>query len=137
MNYRIIDKETYYRKGVYRHFTEDCKCSASLTARIDVTDLAAYSRQTGTRFYINFLYILSKVLNSRDDYRMGYLVVRGTDVKRVFLDEIAVLVIENPAVSLTGCLIETLTEKKIESREHPLLSAEKRVIVDADLCEIG
>ena len=25
----------------------------------------------------------------------------------------------------------------IESREHPLLSAEKRVIVDADLCEIG
>ena len=25
----------------------------------------------------------------------------------------------------------------IESREHPLLSAEKRVIVDTDLCEIG
>ena len=73
MNYKVIDKETYYRKGVYRHFTEDCKCSTSMTARIDVTDLVEYSRKTGTKFYVNFLYVLSKVMNSRDDYRMGYL----------------------------------------------------------------
>lgn len=73
MNYKIIDKETYYRKGVFRHFSEDCKCSTSMTGRLDVTALAAYSKQTGTKFYINFLYLLSKVLNSREDYRMGYL----------------------------------------------------------------
>ncbi|MBO6046512.1 MAG: hypothetical protein J6P61_02055 [Erysipelotrichaceae bacterium] len=73
MNYKVIDKETYYRKGVYRHFTEDCKCSTSITARIDVTELVKYSKETHKKFYINFLYILSKVLNSRDDYRMGYL----------------------------------------------------------------
>ncbi len=73
MSYRVIDKETYYRKGVFRHFTQDCKCSTSMTARMDVTELAAYSRETGTKFYVNFLYILTKVLNSRDDYRMGYL----------------------------------------------------------------
>ena len=73
MNYRVIDKEKYYRSGVYRHFTEDCKCSTSMTARIDVTDLVEYSKRTGTKFYINFLYVLSKVLNSRDDYKMGYL----------------------------------------------------------------
>ena len=73
MNYRIIDKDTYYRKGVFRHFSEDCKCSVSMTARVDVTDLVAYSRKSNTKFYINFLYILSKVLNSRDDYKMGYL----------------------------------------------------------------
>lgn len=72
MNYKIIDKETYYRKGVFRHFTQDCKCSTSITARIDVTDLVQYSKKTNTKFYINFLYILSKVLNSRDDYRMAY-----------------------------------------------------------------
>ena len=48
------------------------------------------------------------------DYKLGYLVVRGEDVKRVFLDEIAILVVENPAVALTGCLIEALTEKKIK-----------------------
>lgn len=72
-SYRVIDKTTYYRAGVYRHFTEDCKCSTSMTARIDVTELVEYSRQTKTKFYINFLYLLSKVLNSRDDYKMGYL----------------------------------------------------------------
>ena len=77
MNYKVIDKETYYRKGVFRHFTEDCACSTSMTARIDATDLVRHSKETGTRFYINFLYILSKVLNSREDYRMGYL--RETD----------------------------------------------------------
>ena len=71
-NYRIIDKETYYRKGVFRHFTEDCKCSTSVTARVDVTELAEWSKKTGTKFYINFLYLLTKVLNSRDDYRLGY-----------------------------------------------------------------
>lgn len=72
-NYRVIDKETYYRKGVFRHFSEDCKCSTSITSRIDVTELVAYSKKCGTKFYLNFLYILTKVLNSRDDYRMGYL----------------------------------------------------------------
>ena len=73
MGYRVIDREKYYRRGVYRHFTEDCKCSVSMTARIDVTELAAFSKRTGTRFYLNFLYLLSKVLNSRDDYKMDYL----------------------------------------------------------------
>ena len=73
MNYKVIDKDTYYRKGVFRHFSQDCKCSVSMTSRIDVTDLDAFSRKTGTKFYLNFLYLLTKVLNSRDDYRMGYL----------------------------------------------------------------
>lgn len=72
MNYKVIDKETYYRKGVFRHFSEDCKCSTSMTARLDVTDLVAYSKKTNTKFYINFLYLLSKALNSRDDYKMAY-----------------------------------------------------------------
>ena len=48
------------------------------------------------------------------DYKMGYLVVRGSQTHRVLLDEIETLMIENPAVSLTGFLIEALTEKKIK-----------------------
>ncbi len=73
MNYKVIDKNTYYRKGVFRHFSEDCKCSVSMTARMDVTGLVKHAKDTGTKFYLNFLYILSKVMNSREDYRMGYL----------------------------------------------------------------
>ncbi|MBR5048555.1 MAG: hypothetical protein IKX74_02755 [Erysipelotrichaceae bacterium] len=73
MNYRVINKDEYYRKGVYRHFTQDCKCSTSMTARVDVSDLVEYSKKTGTKFYLNFLYLLCRTLNSREDYRMGYL----------------------------------------------------------------
>ena len=73
MNFKVIDRDQYYRKGVFRHFSEDCKCSTSMTARVVVTELAAWSKKTGTKFYINFLYALSKALNSRDDYRMGWL----------------------------------------------------------------
>ena len=73
MNYKILDREKYYRKDVYRHFTVDCKCSVMITSKIDVTGLLAYSKQTGTKFYINFLYVLAKALNSRDDYKMRYL----------------------------------------------------------------
>ncbi|MBQ9483383.1 MAG: chloramphenicol acetyltransferase [Ruminiclostridium sp.] len=73
MNYKIIEKEKYYRKGVYRHFSEDCKCSVSMTARIDVTELVSASKRRGTKFYIDFLWLLCRVLNSRDDYKMAYL----------------------------------------------------------------
>ncbi|MBO7703004.1 MAG: hypothetical protein J6S26_01055 [Solobacterium sp.] len=73
MNYRVIDRESYYRKGVFRHFSEDCRCSVSLTGRIDVTDLVRVSKEKGKKFYLTFLYLLSKTLNSREDYRMGYL----------------------------------------------------------------
>lgn len=58
------------------------------------------------------------------DYKMGYLVVRGEETKRVLIDEIAILVLENPAISLTGCLLEVLTEKKVrvilcDSKRNP------------------
>lgn len=47
------------------------------------------------------------------DLSMGYMVVRGEETRRIFIDEIAVLMIENPAVSMTGCLLEELTNKKV------------------------
>ena len=72
MSYRIVDTETYYRRGIFRHFSEDCKCSVSLTSRVDVTALAAWSKRTDTRFYLNFLYVLSRALNAREDYRLTW-----------------------------------------------------------------
>ncbi len=48
------------------------------------------------------------------DLKMGYLVVReGECTKRIFLDEIALLILENTAISMTGCLLAELTAKKI------------------------
>lgn len=59
------------------------------------------------------------------DYKMGYLVIRGEDTKRVLVDEISILLIENPTISLTGCLLEVLVEKKVrvifcDSKRNPI-----------------
>ncbi|HHX68436.1 MAG TPA: type II CRISPR-associated endonuclease Cas1 [Gallicola sp.] len=49
------------------------------------------------------------------DYKMGYLVIRSNeDTRRVFLDEIAILIIENIAVSITCYLLKELISKKIK-----------------------
>lgn len=59
------------------------------------------------------------------DYKMGYMVQRAQETRRIFLDEVAILLIENPAVSLTGCLLEQLIERKIrvifcDSKRSPM-----------------
>lgn len=49
------------------------------------------------------------------DYKMDYLVVRTEDsVSRIHLDEIAVLIVESTAVSLTAYLLAEMTRKKIK-----------------------
>lgn len=47
------------------------------------------------------------------DLRMGCMVVRGDDTKRVSLDEISMILVESTAVSITACLISELTRRKI------------------------
>ncbi len=72
VNYKVVNMDEYYRKGVFQHFAQT-KCSISMTARIDVQSLYDFSKKTNTKFYINFLYLLSKTLNSRDDYKLSWL----------------------------------------------------------------
>ncbi len=45
---------------------------------------------------------------------MGYLEVRGEDIKKIFLDEIDILLIESQAVSMTAALLSALMDKKIK-----------------------
>lgn len=52
---------------------------------------------------------------SKLDLRMGYLVVRqDDDTKRIFLDEINTLIVENPACCVSGCLLAELVKRKIK-----------------------
>lgn len=48
------------------------------------------------------------------DLRMNYMEVRGSQTVKILLDDIDILMIENPAVSLTGCLLEALVDKKVK-----------------------
>lgn len=61
---------------------------------------------------------------SKLDLRMNFLEVRGEKLRKIHMDEIDILIIENPAVSMTGCLLEACTQKKIkvifcDSRHNP------------------
>lgn len=64
---------------------------------------------------------------SKLDYKMGYLEIRqGNSFSKVHLSEIATIIIESTAVSLTTYLINELIAKKInvifcdENIYHPL-----------------
>lgn len=47
------------------------------------------------------------------DLKMGCMVIRSDDTKRVSLDEVSMILVESTAVSITGCLISELTRRKI------------------------
>ena len=63
MSYKVINKENYYRKGVYNHFTKGAKCSMSMTAKIDVTSLFDFSKmQIQNSILIFFIFYLKYLI---------------------------------------------------------------------------
>lgn len=48
------------------------------------------------------------------DYKMGYLELRTEETSRILLSDLEVLIIENPAVSMTGILLEKLIDEKVK-----------------------
>ena len=52
--------------------------------------------------------------NAKLDYQMGYLTVRGMETTRIHLNEIATLIVESTAVSMTSYLLSELMKHKIK-----------------------
>ena len=52
--------------------------------------------------------------NAKLDYQIGYLVVRGKETRKIHLNEISTLIVENTAVSLTAYLLSELMKNKIK-----------------------
>ncbi len=48
------------------------------------------------------------------DYKMGYMIVRGSEIKKIHMSEIALLLIESTAVSITASLLSELTKQKVK-----------------------
>lgn len=48
------------------------------------------------------------------DYQLGYMVVRGESVNKVFLDEMSILIVEHTSVSFTAALMAELVKNKIK-----------------------
>ncbi|MBR0157316.1 MAG: hypothetical protein IJM20_07370 [Clostridia bacterium] len=73
------------------------------------------------------------------DYELGCMVVRGESTKRLYLDEIAVLMIESTAVAMDRFFKDVLGKKLrlllLESTSRRMLENKRRWTVDRDLCE--
>lgn len=49
------------------------------------------------------------------DFKLGFLVIRSDEgIKRIHLSEISMIILENTAISITGCLLCELTNLKIK-----------------------
>lgn len=48
------------------------------------------------------------------DYKMGYMVVRQSEITKIHISEIALLLIESTAVSMTASLLAELTKHKVK-----------------------
>lgn len=48
------------------------------------------------------------------EYAMGYMVVRGQETKRVFLDDVQTVILETPAVAMTGVWLNECARRKIK-----------------------
>lgn len=52
--------------------------------------------------------------NAKLDYQMGYLVIRSQETRKIFINEIATLIIESTAVSMTSYLLCELMRNKVK-----------------------
>ena len=48
------------------------------------------------------------------DYKMGYMIVRKDEITKIHMSEIALLLIESTAVSMTAALLAELTKQKVK-----------------------
>ncbi len=66
---KIIDKETWGRKKTYEWFSAFSNPTYGVTARVDITKLIEFKNKTGRKFYADFLFLVTKALNSSPAFR--------------------------------------------------------------------
>lgn len=67
--------------------------------------------------------VISK--SAKLDYQMGFMVVRQDITTKIYISEIAMIIVETTAVSLTASLLCELTKKKIRKQAELLRSLRK------------
>lgn len=72
MDYTRINLNEWNRGSLFRFYIEKMRIVMSLTVDIDVTNLKAYSKQTGLAFYPLMIWAVSKVINHHDEFRFGW-----------------------------------------------------------------
>lgn len=72
MKYKEIDLDAWDRGTVFRFFIEKLRNVMSMTVDIDVAPLVAFVKARGLKFYPTMMWVVSKVINSHDEFKYGW-----------------------------------------------------------------
>ena len=71
--YIEIDTSKWVRRTTFEWFKEFSNPTYCFNVKIDVSDILAYSKESKTSFFINFLYVISRVNNEIESLRLRYI----------------------------------------------------------------
>ena len=68
--FRKVDLESWPRRDHYAYYTQKLKVTFNMTARVQVDPLLDFCHTNGYRFYPTLIYVVTKVLNQLENFRM-------------------------------------------------------------------
>lgn len=68
--YQIMNISSWNRKKQFKWFNSFANPCYGINIDLDVTEIVSYSKKTKTSFFINFLYIIMRSLNSVEELRL-------------------------------------------------------------------
>lgn len=70
--FEIIDLNTWPRKFYFDHYYEQVKCTYSITANIDITQLLSACKKTSIKLYPAMIHIITTAVNSIEELRTSH-----------------------------------------------------------------
>lgn len=71
MKFEIKDKN-WKRYHLFWHYINNLRNVLSLTCDIDITEFLPYIKSKGYRFYPSFMWAVCKIINAREEFRLGW-----------------------------------------------------------------
>ena len=72
MNYTMVDLNKWSRGKLFQFYIDKMRIVMSVTVDINVTKLKSYSKKTGIDFYPLTLWVVSKIINSHDEFKYSW-----------------------------------------------------------------
>ena len=69
-SFKEINTDEWVRKTTFNWFKEFSNPTYCFNVKIDVSEVVKFSKETTTSFFINFLYIISRVNNEIESLRL-------------------------------------------------------------------
>lgn len=72
MNFRKINMDVWDRRECFEHFSTVAKSTYSITVDVDISEFMKFIRENGYRMFPAFIWIVTRAINAREEFRMGY-----------------------------------------------------------------